>query len=223
MNRNAPLNQGPAGEGAASANAKGHGCFFYGCLTTVILLVVAGVAGGLLAWKVKSMAMAYTSDKPDDIARVELPAPQMQALTARIETFKREWQEDKPGRLVLTETDINALLAGSAELEASGSRVSVKIEGDQVVASLSVPTDKMGLKGRYLNGRAKLRVGLQAGRLLVFIDQIEANGKALPEFILKELRSKNLAEDAMNDPDAAAAISKIKALTVSGGTITVEK
>jgi len=202
---------------------KGHGCFFYGCLTVVIIAILAAVGVGLVVFKVRNIAMSFTSDKPVDIPVVVLPAEEMAALDARVMAFQQAMTNDQPARLVLTAAEINAKLNSSREFAQMGGKANVRLEGDRITAALSMPTDPFGLKGRYLNGTAQLRIGLEAGRLVVFVDQIEANGKAPPESIMKELRSKNLAEDSMKDPDTAATIAKLKRIAVENGTIVVEK
>ena len=40
---------------------------------------------------------------------------------------------------------------------------------------------------------------------------------------MKELRSKNFAEDAMKNPESAAMIAKLKRISVQNGSIIVEK
>jgi hypothetical protein len=212
---------------------KGHGCFFYGCLTVVIVLVVAAIGVGLAIWKVRRVAMEYTSDKPIEIPTLTFSPAQKTAFDARIQAFEEAMKGDQPARLVLTADEINARLNSSADFQKIGGKACVKIQGDQIKAAISFPIDglqKTGLpldflklKGRYLNGEATFRVGLQSGRLLVFLDQIQAANKEIPKVVMKELRTKNLAEDAMKDPDTAAAIAKLKSIAVQNGAIIIEK
>ena len=132
-------------------------------------------------------------------------------------------QTDLSSRLVLSADEINALLTSSRELAEIGGKANVRIENDQIKAAVSLPTDAFGLKGRYFNGQAVIRVGLQSGRLLIFVDQLAVNGKPIPDVFMKELRSKNLAEDAMKNPDTIATIAKLKSISVQNGAIVVEK
>lgn len=202
---------------------KEHGCFFYGCLTSVIAAVVVAIVVWIGIVKLKHLVNEYTSDKPADIPVVELPAQQMATLDARIQAFEQAMKEDRPARLVLTADEINAKLNSSKEFRQAGGRANVRIDGDQITAAVSIPLDMFKLKGRYLNGTATIRVGLQAGRLLVFVDQVTASGKTPPDAFMKELRSKNFAEKAMEDPDTAAAVAKLKSITVQNGVIIVER
>ncbi|MBI3986419.1 MAG: hypothetical protein HY343_05845 [Lentisphaerae bacterium] len=207
----------------ATEEKKGHGCFFYGCLTSIVIAIVAAVAISLVIMKLKDVAMSFTSNRPADIPVVTLSKEKMAALDARLQAFQQAMKEDKPGRLVLTADEINALLNSSPDFQGMGGKAHVRIAGDQISATLSLPTDFIGLKGRHLNGTAKIRVGLAAGRLFVYVDQLEANDKPIPEAFMKEFRTKNLAEDAMNDPESAATIAKLKSLRVQNGAIIAEK
>ena len=212
---------------------KGHGCFFYGCLTSVVIAILLAIVIGVVVLKVKNMAKEYTSDKPAEVEMVELPAEQIAAFDSKVQAFEQAMKEDKPARLVLTAPEINGKLNSSPEFRRMGGRASVRIEGDQIYATISLPmdslkasglpVDRMGLAGRYFNGGAKFHVGLQSGRLLIFCDQLDANGKPVPEWFMKDFRSKNLAEEAMKDPDTAAAIAKIRRVAVENGSIVVEK
>lgn len=212
---------------------KGHGCFFYGCLTVVIIAILAAIGIGALVMKVKSLARDFTSDKPAELPMVELPAQQASAFETKVQAFQQAMKEDTPARLVLTADEINAALNSSPDFQKMGGRVNIRIDGDQIEGAVSVPLDlfekagastkMLGVQGRYFNGKTRIRVGLEAGRLLIFVDQIEANGKALPEAVMKELRTKNLAEEAMKNPDSAAAIAKLKRISVENGSIILEK
>lgn len=212
---------------------KGHGCFFYGCLTVIIVAILAAVGIWLAVMKIKSLAKDFTSDQPAELPMVELPAEQATAFDTKVQAFQQAMKDDTPARLVLTANEINAAFNSSPDFQKMGGRINVRIDGDQIEGAVSVPLDilqkagapvkMLGVEGRYFNGKAKFRVGLEAGRLLIFLDQIEANGNALPEAVMKELRSKNLAEDAMKDPETAAAIAKLKRISVENGSIIVEK
>jgi len=202
---------------------KKHGCLFYGCLSAVILAILTAVGVWFAVMKVKNLAMAYTSDRPADIPVVVLPPEKMADLNARLQAFQQAMRGDQPARLVLTADEISAELNSDGGFRKMGGRANVRIDADQISAALSIPTDSFGLKGRYLNGTAKIRVGLQAGRLLVFVDQIEVAGKTPPEAFMKGIRAKNLAENAMQNPDAAAVISKLKKITVQDGVVILEK
>jgi hypothetical protein len=204
---------------------EGHGCFFWGCMTSLVVVALIGVAAYIGVMRLVGVAKDYTSDQPMKIENVVLPPAQMAALNARIAAFQQALKEDKPAKLALTADEINAKLSSRNDLTAMGLKARIDIEGDKITAAMTMPCpiERFGLKGRHINGKATVRILLQVGRLLVYVDSIEANGKPLPEQFMTGLRSKNLAEKAMEDPETAANISKYKSIMVQNGTIIIEK
>jgi len=204
---------------------EGHGCFFWGCMTTLIVIALIGVAAYMGIMKLASVAKQYTSDRPMKIESVELSPARMADLNARIAAFQQAVKTDDPARLVLTADEINALLSSRNELKELHIMAHLDIEGDKITAAMTMPCPihKFGLDGRYINGKATIQMLLQMGRLLVYVDSIEADGKRLPEQFMTGFRSKNLAEKAMEDPKTAAAIAKLKSISVQDGAIIFEK
>lgn len=73
------------------------GCFFWGCLIVVLLLIVGAVALGLGGyWLFTSYTVQlekYTSETPAEIPTVEMSEEEMQKLHERIESFKSTVQQ----------------------------------------------------------------------------------------------------------------------------------
>ena len=201
---------------------SGHGCFYYGCLSTLIVLLIAAAGIGFIVYKVRGALMSCTSTIPVEMPIIQVSQEQLAALNRKIEAFSQALSDDRPARLVLSVDEINAELNSEYGLRSVGGKAFVQIDGEMVTADFSMPTDSLLMKGRYLNGQARVVVSLEDGKLQVFLDDASAGGKPLPKPLMTALRSKNLAEKAMANPRLAAAIARIKRISVEDGYIVLE-
>jgi hypothetical protein len=203
---------------------KGHGCFFYGCITAIVLSLLLVIGIGVITYVtyryVAKKVEEYTDTKPVTLPVVELPKGEMDALHERLDRFKEAVKTGKTSEtIVLTADEINALFQENPELRGT---VFVSIDGDKVTGKISLPLSKikMGLfQGRYLNGSATLRVSLKDRELDVRADEITVKGQPIPASFMDQLRNKNLAEDSLNDRDTREAVSKLDSIEIKDGKI----
>src|SRR5205823_10604653 len=77
----------------AEPEKKGHGCFFYGCITLIVLAVLALIACGIIGYSLYSyangMIQTYTSTAPDVIPAVTYTEEQQKELDDRWAAFKK--------------------------------------------------------------------------------------------------------------------------------------
>jgi hypothetical protein len=206
---------------------KQRGCFFYGCIIASILAVLFVILMGVIGFFgyrfLNQMVEQYTSVTPQQLPKVEMPADKLQALKDRVAAFRKAVDAGTPTEpLVLTSDDLNALIEENADFKGT---VYVKIEGDEINGQISFPLDKMQIgmvKGRYLNGEAKLKASLSNGVLIVILDSIEVNGKRPPDEMMKGIREQNLAKDVYKDPEGAERIRKLESLEVKDGKIIIK-
>jgi len=213
---------------------KKRGCFFYGCLTLVILAILLGVAGFFAVRyvlnKVTVLIEQYTDPAPAALPQVEFSPGDYEELQARLAEFQETLDGRKEGLpLTLTATELNALIANHASMKEFKDRLHVTIEGDQVKGQVSLPLDRIAsmpglsrLKGRYLNGSAVLRASLENGLLDVHMMSLEVKGMKPPEEVMAQLRSENLAKDVQNRPDVSANLRKLESLEVQDGRVTLK-
>jgi hypothetical protein len=142
-----------------------------------------------------------------------------------VKAFTAAVDLQKPGAaLVLTEKEINTLIAHNASFKGLKDRVYVAIEGDQIKGQISYPLGKMGpmdLTGRYLNGEATFKVALQSGVLFVMMQSLKVAGKQPPEEFMQAFRQENLAKEACKDPDTTKALAKLDSITVRDGCLII--
>src|SRR5215213_11156757 len=83
---------------------KGRGCFFYGCVTlfVVVILGIAGIYFGI-RYGIKYARDRYTASQPVAVAPVTLPATEGEAVVKRVDEFKKQIQSGTAtNALVLT-------------------------------------------------------------------------------------------------------------------------
>jgi hypothetical protein len=202
---------------------KKHGCLFYGCLTVLILALVGGIATYFgVRHVLKKLVTEYTDTRPLELPAVSFSPEQQDALKNKIDTFKAALNDKGAAPpLHLSADEINALIAEDRELKG---HAHVAIEDNRVKAMLSLPMDKLplpGAAGRYLNGTALLNVAVVNGQLFVTAQSVEVKGKPLPEDFMAGVRSRNLAEGAIKDPQTAALLAKIERLEVKAGEVII--
>jgi hypothetical protein len=206
---------------------KGHGCFFYGCITAIILFVVMIIAAvvivmGVLKW-INRQVDTYTAKAPMVLPQPKLSDEQKTDLDARWEAFKKALDEDKAATIALTGDEITTLIDKNPVFRG---KVAVQIEGDKVKGEISMPLSEIHIpgintQGRYLNGKGTFRVSLLNGILLVTLDELEVKGEKVPEEFMQGVRNQNLVESMRNDPKQARQIQKLESIVVKDGKITI--
>jgi hypothetical protein len=184
---------------------KKRGCFFYGCLISLALLLLVGVALGVAGYygvrAVKGMITEYSDPSESPMATVNMPAEELKALQERVAAFNAAAKSGaKTEPLVLTGPEFNALLANTPEMADYREMFAITIDGDQIKAQVSLPLEKFlnttvfDVKGRYLNGTGVFDVSLHDGELSVIPETMEVKGKPLPKEWMTGLR-QNMAQN----------------------------
>lgn len=206
---------------------KGRGCFFYGCLSLLFLVLFGSIALFFTArYFVNKTVERFTDPAPVTLPAVELPAAELSALEGRVTAFKEAVAAGKPAEpLVLGERELNALIGHAPEFQALKGKVYVGLAGDEIKGQVSIPMDRFPLrlaKGRYLNGSAGFKVSIEDGVLWVTLQSLQVKGESVPDAFLAGMRQQNLAQGAQQDPQTAAALQKIGSLQVRDGQLTLK-
>ena len=195
---------------------KRHGCFFTGCMISLVLLVLIGgslfIGLGFLVNRVNKFIMEYTETSPMVLPHVEMSAGELRALKARVDVFGQALEaHTNTAPLVLTDREINALFADSQAVKDLNlqNRFYVSLEGEQIKGQISLPLEEytrlpfIKTKGRYLNGSGTFKAVLTNDTLSVVIQSLEVKGRPVPEKPLSQLQSQNLADQLnQNEPTA---------------------
>src|SRR5882672_2744055 len=96
-----------------SPTPKKRGCFFYGCLTLIILGLIVGIMGFVVfRYATSKLINEYTDTAPASIETVEISSSQLAELQQRIADFADAIKNQKIAReLELTAEEINGLIA----------------------------------------------------------------------------------------------------------------
>jgi len=214
------------------ATPKKHGCFFYGCLTAIIVTVLIAILGGVCFYfamtRLAGLAVEYTEASPMQLPKVEASPSEQDALKRRVADFQKALDAGKPAALTLTGDELNALIASDASKSSWKDRVRFAIQGSDLKCQLSMPLDDVAkvpgfsnLKGRYLNGAAAVKASMDTGVLFVTLQSLEVKGKPLPEQFLAALRKENLAKEAYNDKDTAKLLNRLDGIKILDGALTL--
>lgn len=220
----------------APQSSGSGGKVLLGCGLGCLALVVAGIVGGVFLvsfgkGKLADLAAAYAADEPLAIEQPVAAPGETEESIARFERFReglRSGQVSEP--LVVSDRDINALIFNHPDFEALAGRTAVRIEDDQLHATVSLELDEIdipfgfledALRGKYFNGEVALSIGTLAGRPAVFIEDLQVGGRSLPRQILDEMRNENLLKDALSDPDSREFFDRIQSLRIEGDRLVI--
>jgi hypothetical protein len=168
---------------------KGTGCLGKGCMTLVVFIILLAVAffiGGYVG-----VRYVVTSTEPRPIPQIETSDAEQQAVQTRWEEFQTASNNSQPqvapptsepgtaptpvppNRIELTAGDINQLIAASRKARG---KAFVQIENNILRAQISVPLDKAGFRGRFLNGELQLKPAPDGNPRNAEITEVSAGG-----------------------------------------------
>jgi hypothetical protein len=211
---------------------KQHGCFFYGCITCLVLLLVVGLTAFFgvryAIHRVNAMIAEYTDTQPMALPKEEMPAAELDLLKKRFAAFNDALQaHSNAPPFALTGREINALLASAPEMQLFKDRFHVALEGNQIKGQVSLPVDAffkipfIDTKGRFLNGVGVFRAVLTNDQFIVTTDSLEVKGKPLPEVYMAKLRNQNLLENTEIDTNAPV-ISQSESIEIKDGKLILQ-
>jgi hypothetical protein len=205
---------------------KGRGCFFYGCLTLVVLFLVTAV--GLffgVRYAVNRMVEQYTAAAPMAIPKAEATPEEIKVVQDQFSVFRDAIAAGQPAKaLALSQKDLNLLINNSPALTQFKDNIFVTVQSNAIKATLSLPLESLGikkLKGRYLNGAAEVKAALANGALLVTLQSLEVNGKPVPEQMMAGIRQQNLAKDVYKDAKSMQVLERLDSIEVKDGKVVV--
>ncbi|MCU0248300.1 MAG: hypothetical protein MUC42_17155 [Bryobacter sp.] len=205
---------------------RGRGCFFYGCLTAVVLVVVAAVGGYFgIRYYVNKLVNTYTDTAPLAIPTVETTQAEADALLEKVRTFKTALAGGTAEPLAIGTKELNTLIAFSPDFKDLKGKAYVAVEDDKLRGQISLPLDGLplvGAKGRYLNGEAALKASLENGVLMVTLDSLKIKGQDAPSEVIAAFQKQNLAKDAYQNPDPAKVLSQMESISIKDGAMTIK-
>ena len=174
-----------------SQPTKKHGCFFYGCIASLILVLVLAVGlffGARYALsRLNRLVAQYSDTSPVPLPVAQLPPQEMQAVLDRITAFSAALDaHTNTAPLILTGEQVNALLASRPEFAIFKGKFFVSFEGEQAKARNQPALENLpklpmvDTAGRYLNGSGTFRLAITNGLLSVILTSLEVKGQTAP-------------------------------------------
>lgn len=202
---------------------KGRGCVFYGCLTLVILTVVGGLTiffGARYAYK--TLVNRYTEEKPVDLPKSNMSDDAWDVVQQRITVFNRTLQSGGPAEpFTLTAAEMNEAIQRIPDFVMLRDHCHLSIVSNEILAQISFPLDQLGIRGRFLNGKASVQVEMEQGALDIRLRSLEVRGLKVPENFLAKFRDQNLAAEASKDPKNAAQLRKLESIKVEEDKVVI--
>ena len=223
-----PFQNKPADFNPGAPAKQGRGCFFYGCITLIVLgvlgLLATGAAMYTAYYYANKMVQDYTATAPMALPPLTITEEDRKSIDDRWKAFHEAADKGEPAELELTANDINALIS---ENEALKGTVFISIDGSEIGGKISFPLEKLkirlfGLAGRYFNGNATFTVTLEDGYLEAHVKSVEVNGKTPPENVMQQLSNENILKDVKFDDETRQKMRKIESLTVKDGKIILK-
>lgn len=201
---------------------KGRGCFFYGCIISLVLLLVGGLTAFFGArYAIRKMIATYTDAAPAPLPPAQVSAEEVARVQQRwAEFFAAVKTDQRLPPLVLSAADLNALIAGTGANGLSN-KLRVRIDGNRVTGQMCLPLHQGPARGRYLNGQFTLQVEWKDGSLAVRPESITVRGRPLPAWLMGKLREQNLARDLMNNLDAANTLQNLEDVALTNDAVVI--
>ncbi|MDP9004391.1 MAG: hypothetical protein M3N12_06315 [Verrucomicrobiota bacterium] len=180
---------------------KKRGCLGKGCLLIVALLVL--LIAAFFVGSYVGIRYIVTSPKPRELPRIETSEGEQNAVQARWDYFEaasRNRQEiilSEPAlspapdatpvsanRIELTADDINQFIARNRKLRG---KAFVSIDDNVGRIQVSIPLERLGFRGRYLNGEFTVRASTDRDPRKIQVTQVSLSGGSASEAVLKAL------------------------------------
>jgi hypothetical protein len=185
---------------------KGRGCFFYGCITLIVLVVllIAGIYFGARAG-IKYLRDNYTATKPVEVPPTTLSSTEGARVVQRVDDFKKALQAGTAtAPLELSGDELDYVMRNSPGNEFKD-HARLTITNNVVRAQLSMPLDMYGptFFGRFFNGEADLDVAMKNGALAFQVKGATMNGKPIPSQALSKVNQDLQWRPEAGDTNAA--------------------
>jgi hypothetical protein len=210
------------------------GCLGKGCLLIIVflvLLVVAFVIGFYVGTKPKEFPQVQTSEDEQNAVRArwdefetaskqEAPpivpavAPIPDTTPAPDATPTPAPTPASPNRIELTASDINQLIARSRRTRG---KAFVSIENDVARVQVSIPLEKVGFRGRSLNGEFSVRAPADHNPRNLQMSQMSFSG--VPDGVLNTLLGSRSTQSYV---DEFASEHGITSFTIENNKVILE-
>ena len=215
---------------------KGMGCLGKGCLLIILfllLLVVAFVIGFYVGTKPREIPQVQTSEDEQNAVRTrwdefEAASRNEQVMNPPVPTLSPLPDVTPPpdvtptpvatpasaNRIELTANDINQLIARGRKTRG---KAFVSIDNDVARVQVTIPLEKVGFRGRYLNGEFAIRASPDRNPRNLQVTQMSLTG--VPDGVLNSLLG---ARSVQSYVDEFASEHGIATFTIENNKVILE-
>ena len=209
---------------------KGMGCLGKGCMMFVVFIIL--LAAAFFIGGYAGVRYVVTSTEPREIPQIETTEAEQRAVRERWEEFKASRNapaetaipQEPPvegatpapsaNRIELTASDINQLIAASRKLRG---KAFVSIENNVARIQVSVPLEKVGFRGRFLNGEFQARAAADGNPRNLEVTEVSLGG--VSEKVMNALLGFRSLRSYV---DQYASEYDITRLTIENNTVIIE-
>ncbi|NMC62192.1 MAG: hypothetical protein GYA55_03405 [SAR324 cluster bacterium] len=198
---------------------KRRGCFFYGCLISLVVIAFLGLAifWGV-RWVTQKVVHNFTSKTPLILPLSNVDPTETAKLLRRYDDFKSAFESGKEGAsLVLSSVELNSLIAVHPDFERIKDNISVDLGSNHINIKINFPLDDYGYKGRFLTGEATSTLERPGGVLIVELKKLRIGDIQVPASFLS--KQKNLISKLYEDPDITRLLARFKTIELENGML----
>lgn len=202
---------------------SGKGCFFWGCMTLIVLTIVSVLGIWLILMGVRKQVDSFIADEPVDIQIYQPTGEEVQLAKSKLADLQKAVDEGQATTVSLTADDLNTLVATEKDLQDLKGKLFFKIdEQDLLGAQASIPLSMLAQvplinlltdwEGKHLNGDVDLKINTANDQVQVYIQDIQVKGEPLSEDVMREIRNKDLLNElrTQQDPQAQQNLRKFE-------------
>ncbi len=204
----------------APAKKSRNGCCCAGCLIIALVFLLALVGGGIyLVYTARTKA---TAAAPADIPDVNITEAQREEAVQKFETLSRARATDTTAEISLTPADLNAMIRSETQLDGERGTLVLDMMGEKLIADFSMPLENVpGFDGRYVNGSMVIRMQIRNGVLEVYPEAMQLNDTPVPDWLMQNFPTRNLADRIKENPAAREALKNIESLNIKDGKMHI--
>jgi len=195
---------------------KGRGCFFYGCITLMVLAIIAAVAILIgVRYGYKYARDHFTSTKPLAVPPVALSTDQGARVTQRVEDFQKELRAGTAKAPLELSSDELDYYVRNSNTNGLNDNIHLTIVNDHIHAQMSIPLDMQGptFFGRFFNGEADVPLKLQDGTVSFQLQNPRVNGRPPPGWLLRVM-NQNLQWNPVPGDGQSGGITNIDKIEI---------
>ena len=208
--------------GSATRQSRGCGCCgFFGCLGSLLLLIIIGVVA---FFAIRITWTLYSAASDQALPQARMTTSQSAFLQARRKIV--DFMQNPEIRSVsLSETEVNSMLAEAPELGFLQKGVSVQFRENEGEVVLRVPLGLVPFGRKYLNYEVFLRPIIGDEKVSVNVLRVTSAGKPLDPLAMRAFKeqaepSLNQLLSGLNEIQQSHAIQSIQ---VQNGNVLLER